>query len=115
MWHDFLSKKFSATELEQLRAEFEALPESNEDEKLTREEFEAAVKSMKNNKAPGVDAIPSEVWKNSEAAKDELFKFMSEVWNKERVPPNLTVCVFIMIYKKKGSHNDCTKYRFFFF
>ena len=66
---------------------------------------------MKNNKAPGADTIPSEVWKNSEAAKEELFQFLSAVWNKERVPPNLAVCVFIMIYKRKDSPNDCTKYR----
>ena len=66
---------------------------------------------MKSNKAPGADAIPSEVWKNSEGAKEELFQFLSAVWNKERVPPNLAVCVFVMIYKRKGSHNDCTKYR----
>ena len=73
------------------------MSESNEEQELKREEFEAAVKSMKNSKAPGVDAIPAEVWKNSEAAKDELFEFLREVWNKEQVPPNLAVCVFIMI------------------
>ena len=111
VWHDFLAEKFSPTKLEALRAEFEALPESNDDKQLTREEFEAAVKSMKNNKAPGADTIPSEVWKNSEVAKEELFQFLSAVWKKERVPPNLAVCVFIMIYKRKGSPNDCTKYR----
>ena len=30
---------------------------------LTREEFEDAVKSMKNGKAVGRDKIPAEVWK----------------------------------------------------
>ena len=78
---------------------------------MTRTEFESAVKGMRNCKAPGADAIPAEVWKNSEAAKDVLFEFLQGVWNKERVPPNLAVCVFIMIYKRKDSHNDCTKYR----
>ena len=97
--------------MERLRTEFDALPKSNDGEQLTREEFEAVVKSMKSSKASGADAIPSEVWKNSIAARDKLFEFLSEVWSKERVPMNLAVCVFIMIYKRKGSHNDCTKYR----
>ena len=66
---------------------------------------------MKNSKALGEGVIPAEVWKNSEVTKDELFEFLSEVWNKEQVPANLAVCVFIMIYKQKGSHNDCAKYR----
>ena len=66
---------------------------------------------MKNSKATGMDEIPAEVWKNSKVAKEELFQFLFEVWRKEEVPANLAVCVFVMIYKKKGSHNDCTKYR----
>ena len=27
------------------------------------------------------------------------------------VPENLVICIFIMLYKNKGSHNDCSKYR----
>ena len=87
--------------MDQLLTEFTVLPESKDDQQLTREEFEAVVKSMKNSKTSGADAIPAEVWKNSEVTKDELFEFLIEVWNKERVPPNLAVCVFIMIYQKK--------------
>ena len=66
---------------------------------------------MKNCKAPGADMIPAEVWKNSAIAKEALFEFLSAVWNKEVVPQNLAVCVFVLIYKQKGSHNDLTKYR----
>ena len=66
---------------------------------------------MKNSKAPGADMIPAEVWKNSTVAKEALFEFLSAVWNKEEVPQNLAVCVFVLIYKQKGSHNDLTKYR----
>ena len=42
--HEFLEKKFSPTEREKLRTEFEALPECrDESEELTRKEYDAAV------------------------------------------------------------------------
>ena len=66
---------------------------------------------MKNGKAPGMDEIPAEVWKNSKVAKEALFEFLQKVWSKEEVPPNLVVCVFVMIYKNKGSADDPSKYR----
>ena len=40
-----------------------------------------------------------------------LYKFLEKIWSKEKVPPNLVVCVFVMIYKNKGSPDDFTKYR----
>ena len=66
---------------------------------------------MKNAKASGIDGISSEVWKHSPTARNALLKFLQVVWKKEDVPANLVVCVFVMIYKNKGSKNDLTKYR----
>ena len=95
-----------------MRAEFEALPNSRDQEaQLTREEFDEAVNSMKNGKAQGADGIPAEVWKHSTEAKEVLFAFLQKIWLKEEVPANLVVCIFIMIYKNKGSADDYTKYR----
>ena len=110
VWQQFLEKKFSETELEKSRAEFEALPASDEGE-LTRKEFEEAVNRAKNSKAVGQDGIPAEVWKHSDVAKNALFEFLRAVWSKEEVPANLVVCIFVLIFKNKGSHNDLTKYR----
>ena len=62
VWQEFLHEKFSQTDLEQARAEFEALPESKDAEsELSREEFDQAVKQMKTNKSTDMDKIPSEV------------------------------------------------------
>ena len=110
VWKKFLNKKFSPTELENLRNEFEALPANEGAEELERKEFEEAVKHMKNGKATGSDGIPAEVFKNSAVAKDMLFEFLSKVWKKESVPPELAVGIFVMIYKK-GSPDDCANYR----
>ena len=55
--------------------------------------------------------IAVEVWKHSQVAQNALFTFLQAVWKKEEVPANLAVCVFVMLYKNKGSKNDLTKYR----
>ena len=111
VWHEFLEKKFSQSELEKLRSEFDSLPETGENDALTKKEFEEAVNKLKCGKATGADCIPAEVWKHSTVAKEVLFEFLQAVWNKEEVPENLIVCVFVMIYKRKGLKSDCSKYR----
>ena len=85
-----------------MRAEFEALPEHEDpNAELKREEFNDAVKSMRKNKAPGMDKIPAEVWRHSEVAKEELFLFLQKIWRKEEVSANLSLCIFVMRYKKR--------------
>jgi len=112
VWQEFLAAKFTPTELKKARLAYEDLPVTEEDSAaMTREEFDRAVDSMKKAKAPGPDEIPAEVWQNSAVAREQLFKFLQQVWNKETVPENLATCVFIMMYKNKGSPDDCTKYR----
>ena len=65
---------------------------------------------MKNGKATGKDGIPAEVFKKSVVAKDILFEFLQKVWNKECVPAELAIGVFVMLYKK-GSPDDFANYR----
>ena len=111
-WGEFLEKKFEATDLERARADFEALPIcTDEKDEITREEFEYAVNKMKKNKSAGIDGVPAEVWQGSAVAKDCLFTFLSKIWQKEEVPVELAVAVFIMIFKNKGSSEDYSKYR----
>ena len=37
--------------------------------------------------------------------------FLKFVWDHECVPKTLVLCMFVMVYKKKGSSDDCSKYR----
>ena len=112
VWKEFLAAKFTPTELENARSALEKLPDSTDaKDQITKEEFDHAVNSMKKSKAPGPDGIPAEVWQNSSVAKEVLFGFLQKVWNKETVPPNLALCIFVMMYKNKGPPDDCTKYR----
>ena len=79
--------------MERLRQEYDALPDGDPEDDITREEFENAVSRMKNSKSTGPDEIPAEVWKHSTVAKEDLFQFLQSIWRKEKVPANLAVCV----------------------
>ena len=81
------------------------------DDPLTHKEFCAAIKHMKRRKSAGPDGIPSEVWQGSKVAQNELFFFLKHVWDQECIPKSLVLCVFVMIYKKKGSRDDPNMYR----
>ena len=59
----------------------------------------------------GPDGIPAEVWKGSAVANRELFFFLQHVWDQECIPKSLVLCLFVMIYKNKGSRDDPDKYR----
>ena len=111
VWSRFLGRKFAATELESMRAEFENLPARVDGEgALTRTEFDEAVRRMKAHKATGIDGVPAEVWKHSELANEMLFEFLTKIWDKEEVPAELAVGIFVMIHKK-NSPEACANYR----
>ena len=110
LWQQFLEGKFSATELEEARQEYEPLGPAQASDTLTYEEFAVAVKRMKLRKAVGPDGVPAEVWKRSALANQEVYFFLKHVWEKECVPKTLVLCAFVMLYKKKGSSDDCSKY-----
>ena len=108
LWQRFLQGKFSATELEQARAEYAELCAPNldsEEDDLTASEFLEALRRLKIGKATGPDGIPAEVWKSSTVARDTLFFFLRQIWKHECVPVRLVLCVFVMLYKK-GATND---------
>ena len=75
------------------------------------EEFISAIRRMKKGKATGPDGIPAEVWQQSKVAQKTLFLFLRRVWREECVPDELVLCVFVLIFKRKGSRDDCSKYR----
>ena len=78
---------------------------------IRAKEVLAAVRSLKNHKAVGADGIPIEIYKVSSSAFKLLFELLERVWQEECVPEDLGVAVFKMIYKRKGSSDDPSKYR----
>ena len=87
-WQEFLSHKFTTTELEKMRADFEALPKcNNEREQLTRDEFDQAVKLIKMAKHRG---------------KMELQRKYRKI-QRQRGTSSLST------YKRFGEKNECQK------
>ena len=58
---------------------------------------------MPNDKAPGNDAIPVEVFKFlDDTSLSKLYKIATEIWREEKVPQDLKDAKFVQLYKNKG-------------
>ncbi|XP_030754472.1 uncharacterized protein LOC115881203 [Sitophilus oryzae] len=70
---------------------------------LAREEIADAIASLKNNKAPGKDSIPAEIYK---ALTPELMPHLENlftvIWEQESVPQDFRDSIIISLYKNKG-------------
>ena len=112
IWYKFLKGKFAATERElKERPEMPTLPMRDPENRLTKKEVESAINTLKNHKAVGDDGIPIEIYKESKLASTLLHSLLARVWQEEKVPESMGVAVFKMIYKRKGSPDDPSKYR----
>lgn len=77
----------------------------------TVREITAAIKRLKNNKAPGADNISSEMLKvDIGSTADILQAIIEEVWEREDVPTDWKDGVIIKL-PKKGNLSECTNWR----
>ncbi|VEN42335.1 unnamed protein product [Callosobruchus maculatus] len=77
----------------------------------TRDELKEAVKNMRNNKSPGIDDIPSELWKaDVEKTLDLILPLIKDVWVQEVLPTEWNNGIIIKI-PKKGDLKDCCNWR----
>nr|CAI5855303.1 unnamed protein product [Callosobruchus analis] len=77
----------------------------------TREELKEAIKNMRNNKSPGVDEIPSELWKaDIEKTIDLILPSIKDIWIQEVLPTEWNNGIIIKI-PKKGDREDCCNWR----
>lgn len=79
---------------------------------FTADEISAAIKKLKNNKAPGSDNIINEFIKNSGANMINVYvKLLNLVLHTGIIPEVWTEGLIVPIYKKKGDINDANNYR----
>ena len=91
-----------------------ALPDvavSELDISITFSELEKTLHKMKNNKAPGIDGIPVEFFKNSTVEfKNYLLIFFNRMYEDACVPSSFSKAVIFAIFKK-GDANSAENYR----
>ena len=87
-------------------------PVSELDNEPSLVEVLAAIKDLKNNKAPGPDGIPGEIFKyGGHLLAQRLHKFICDAWNAEKLPQQWKDANIVTIYKRKGDKSKCGNYR----
>ena len=67
-----------------------------------------AIKGLKNNKSPGPDGIPAEVFKEGGyILKLRIHEIITRIWESGTVPQSLKDGTIITIFKKKGDRSVC--------
>jgi hypothetical protein len=85
--------------------------ESDEVLPLTLEEVQMAVKSLNNNRSPGMDGIPAELYKHGETKLlQHIHSIVTEDWERELLPAEWEEGITCPIYKK-GDRLRCENYR----
>ena len=78
----------------------------------TIDEITKAVRDLKNNKAPGSDDIPAEIYKHGgNTLLLRFYELFQVVWRDEEAPQEFKDASIVPIYKKKGDRADCGNYR----
>lgn len=77
----------------------------------TRKELNLAIASLGDGKAPGVDGIPSEIWKHGGATlTNSLLMLIQQAWAEGSVPQEWKDANIVAIFKK-GDRTQCGNYR----
>nr|VZI13615.1 unnamed protein product [Spirometra erinaceieuropaei] len=97
-------------------AAIERLPqlETNVDLDLppSLQETTRAVQQLSSGKAPGSDAIPTEVYKHGgPQLMDHLTAFFQEMWRQGEVPQDFKDATIVHLYKRKGNRQVCDNHR----
>ena len=91
------------------------IPQREVDESLaappTVEEVAKAIAKLKNNKCPGADGIPAEVFKyGGDELTRRLYQIICQIWEEEDVPQQWKDASIIKLFKK-GDTMECGNYR----
>ena len=78
----------------------------------TLDEIQKAVHLLSSGKAPGLDSIPAEVYKEGGMALTEkLHQLFQLIWQHDTVPQDFKDASIIHLYKRKGNRQACDNHR----
>ena len=82
------------------------------DDVPTHEEVQKAIRLLSSGKAPGLDSIPAEIYKEGGTAlTDKLLNLIQIIWKRELVPQDFKDAFIIHLYKRKGNRQVCDNHR----
>lgn len=114
-WKEHFDDLLNATAEAEERPTARRKPYEQEDGKefstASRSEVAAAIKQLKNNKAPGDDSLPGELFKaGGEKLVETMFGLIVRIWSEEKLPKEWKTSVICPLHKK-GCKLDCGNYR----
>ena len=75
-------------------------------------DIEMVIQSMSNNKSPGIDNIPAELYKKGGGLLiNKIHSLIKVIWREEKVPTDWKTNIIVPIYKNKGDKLQCKNYR----
>jgi len=78
----------------------------------SEEEVYAAIKRLRNGRAPGPDGIPPELLKCAiHPGAHVLHSIFLRVWRTRKIPTDCKDGIIITLYKGKGAKFECSNYR----
>ena len=77
----------------------------------TRMDVKNAIKRLRNNKSPGIDNIPAEIWKyGGDILTDKMHDLITIIWREEITPDRWEGGILVPLHKK-GDKLVCSNYR----
>jgi hypothetical protein len=114
-FQDLLTTSVTADQSNPLEATY--LNRADTGEELEEEppdilEIEVAIQSMNNNKSPGIENIPAELYKKGGGLLlSKIHHLIKEIWREEKMPTDLKTNIIVPIYKNRGDKLQCKNYR----
>ena len=113
-WEEYFKNLFngeiSETEGEWEKTSVDTVEEM--DREIARREILRALKEMRGGSAPGVDGIPTNIYKNlTTVTLDKLENIFNEVMKEQKYPSGWARGIIVPIYKNKGDTKKCGNYR----
>lgn len=110
-WHEYFQELLVEERKDEEMEAHEEVPVRSEEDKISLEELQEAIRKLKYGKAPGCDRITSEMVKNmGRKGVELLLKIYNRVWRDVTLPNDWRKALIMPIYKK-GDRRDCSNYR----
>jgi len=75
-------------------------------------DIEMTMQSMNNNKSPGIDNIPVELYKSGGGLLfNKIHSLIKRTWKEEKMPTGWKTNIIVPIYKSRGDKLQCKNYR----